>query len=229
MIRDPAGPAARGGKPAQERELRPQGRKTMERLLDAGRAVFDQQGFHSARVDDIVKAAKTSHGTFYLYFASKEDLFKALALDAMAQMETLASQLGPITPDEVGRAAVREWVGNFVDIYAAHGTVIRAWTDRDFAAQDLGKRARVSLLEVSGALSHRIAESRGLSEPVPIEGVACLSMLERFNYFRQSQRVRFPRDESIDVLTRAVFDGFFVPRHAATTRRPRIRRGAGSS
>ena len=62
------------GTPAQNRELRAQGRKTMRRLLDAGMRVFAERGFHAARVDDIVRAARTSHGTFYLYFANKEDL-----------------------------------------------------------------------------------------------------------------------------------------------------------
>jgi AcrR family transcriptional regulator len=214
-----ASSAARGGLPAQERELRVQGRKTMQRLLDAGRSVFEKQGFHAARVDDIVKAAKTSHGTFYLYFANKEDLFKALALDAMAAMENLGTQLGPISPDSNGRDALREWVGNFVDIYAAHSSVIRAWTDREFAARDLGRRARDSLLELSGALSQRIDEARGLGDQALIEGVACLSMLERFNYFQQSHQIRFTREETIDALTRAVFEGFFVPDGRPTKRR----------
>jgi AcrR family transcriptional regulator len=222
--------AALGGLPAQERALRPQGRKTMQRLLDAGRQVFEKHGFHAARVDDIVKTAKTSHGTFYLYFANKEDLFKALALDAMGQMETLGSRLGPIAPDDAGRQVLRQWVGEFVDIYAAHGTVIRAWTDREFAARDLGQRAQSSLLALSGALSARIDEARGgLGDDATIEGVACLSMLERFNYFQQSQQVRFNREDTIDVLTRAVFEGFFVPTKSTAPRRSRIRRGGGSS
>ena len=59
--------------------MRAQGRKTMRRLLDAGMRVFADRGFHAARVDDIVRAARTSHGTFYLYFTNKEDLLRALA------------------------------------------------------------------------------------------------------------------------------------------------------
>ena len=51
----------------------------MRKLLDAGVEIFAQRGFHAARVDDIVKLAKTSHGTFYLYFSNKEELFRALA------------------------------------------------------------------------------------------------------------------------------------------------------
>ncbi|MHB8464780.1 MAG: helix-turn-helix domain-containing protein, partial [Acidimicrobiales bacterium] len=68
---------AAGGGPAQERTLRAQGRRTMRRLLDAAIVVFDKRGYHAARVDDICKVAHTSHGTFYLYFSSKDDLFRA--------------------------------------------------------------------------------------------------------------------------------------------------------
>jgi AcrR family transcriptional regulator len=213
--------AARGGAPAQERELRAQGRKTMQRLLAAGRTVFEAQGFHNARVDDIVKAAKTSHGTFYLYFSNKEDLFKALALDAAADMESLAASLGPITPDEDGREAIREWVTQFVDIYAAHGSVIRAQTEWEFSDRDLGKRAHGTLVQISSALAARIHEVRPLDDLGLAEGLACLSMLERFNYFRQAHQVEVSRDDAIDTLTRAVFEGFFVPDRGIERRRAR--------
>src|SRR6266568_7793934 len=92
----------RGGAPAQERKLRSQGKETLRRLLDAGMATFEKRGYHAARVDDIVKVAKTSHGTFYLYFANKEDLFRALATDAGTEMLELTGELGPIGPDEAG-------------------------------------------------------------------------------------------------------------------------------
>jgi AcrR family transcriptional regulator len=193
----------------------------MQRLLDAGRSVFDRQGYHSARVDDIVKAAKTSHGTFYLYFANKEDLFKALAMDAMSEMEALGDALESITIDDEGRTALREWVRKFVDLYQAHGGVIRAWTEWQFSDRDLGQRAQASLLALSGALSRRIAEARDLDDGAEAEGVACLSMLERFNYFRQSHQIGFDHDEVVDTLTRAMFEGFFVPDRGDARRRPR--------
>ena len=83
---------------AQGRELRAQGRKTMAKLLDAGMRVFAERGFHAARVDDVVRAARASHGTFYLYFSSKEDLLRSLAVQCSEQMEALATTLGDIGP-----------------------------------------------------------------------------------------------------------------------------------
>src|SRR5262249_24193130 len=49
------------------RDRRAQGSETRGRLLDAGLAVFAERGYHASRVDDILRAAATSHGTFYLY------------------------------------------------------------------------------------------------------------------------------------------------------------------
>src|SRR3989440_12088239 len=106
-----AGPGAKTadapGTPAQARELRAQGRKTMRRLLDAGMRVFAERGFHAARVDDIVRAARTSHGTFYLYFANKEDLLRALAVECAHEMGALAGGLGEVAGDEAGAAGPR--------------------------------------------------------------------------------------------------------------------------
>src|SRR6058998_1786043 len=101
--------SARGGGPAQERELRAQGKKTMRKLLDAAMVVFEKRGYHAARVDDIVKVARTSHGTFYLYFANKEDLFRALLTDVAEEVTGLLGSLAPITADDDGYRELRQW------------------------------------------------------------------------------------------------------------------------
>ena len=67
---------ARSTSPVEGRELRRQGKRTMAKLTDAGMRVLSERGYHAARVDDIVRLAKVSHGTFYLYFSNKEDLFQ---------------------------------------------------------------------------------------------------------------------------------------------------------
>jgi AcrR family transcriptional regulator len=80
----------------------------MRKLLDAGAQIFADRGYHAARVDDIVKIAKTSHGTFYLYVANKEDLFRALATEVAEEMVGLAEALPPIAADESGYRQLRE-------------------------------------------------------------------------------------------------------------------------
>src|SRR5580693_1799000 len=123
--KQPARPSLGGGTPAQDGELRAQGRETVRRLLDAGMIEFENRGFHGVRVDDVVRRAGISHGTFYLYFSNKEDLFKALLKDALHDMEIVAGDFPVVTSDGTGLSVLRQWVKKFSAAYAVHGTVLR--------------------------------------------------------------------------------------------------------
>jgi AcrR family transcriptional regulator len=48
-------------------------------ILEAALACFAQKGFAGTRMDDIARKAGITKGTIYLYFDSKESVFKALA------------------------------------------------------------------------------------------------------------------------------------------------------
>src|ERR1700689_2004937 len=129
-------PSLGGGIPAKGRELGAQGRLTIRRLLEAGLAEFDERGFQAVRVDDVVRRAKTSHGTFYLYFANKDDLFKALLRDALRDMEIITGDFPVVTRNEPGRQALRAWVSKFCDTYAAHASVIRILSTADVVGEE---------------------------------------------------------------------------------------------
>ncbi|MGE5131665.1 MAG: TetR/AcrR family transcriptional regulator [Gemmatimonadota bacterium] len=130
-------PSQGGGRPAQDRALRAQGRQTVSRLLEAALAEFDERGFQPVRVDDIVRRAQTSHGTFYLYFANKEDIFKALLRDALDDMQTITDDFPVVTRNEAGRAALRRWVHRFCDTYAAHAAVIRTLSQAEIVSEEV--------------------------------------------------------------------------------------------
>ncbi len=116
-------------------------------------------GYHAARVDDIVKVAKTSHGTFYLYFANKEDLFRALAEEVATEMRTLADGLPPVTPDAAGSQALRVWLGSFADVYEHYGPVIRAWTEAEIGASEFGRMGTDVLTEFTRVLLDRVRQA----------------------------------------------------------------------
>ncbi len=85
-----------------DQERRSRGHRTRDRLLAAGATVFADRGLHAARVDDIVKVAETSHGTFYLYFSNKEELFQALAAQVADELEDLATRFPRSPPVPTG-------------------------------------------------------------------------------------------------------------------------------
>lgn len=199
-----------GGGPAQERTLRAQGRQTMRRLLDAAIEVFDRRGYHRARVDDICKAAHTSHGTFYLYFSSKEDLFRALLNDVSDAMVTLAEGLPPITPDAAGYAALQTWLAGFYDLYLHFHPVIRAWMETEVGNLDLGRMGAGVLGTFAEALVERIAEITPATVDDPAAAtLAAVAMVERFSYYSVIQIVPLERSQVIDTLASILHVGLF--------------------
>jgi len=51
---------------------------TKEKILEAAIKVFAERGYHSTRVDDIADESKTSKGSIYFYFKSKQEIFLGL-------------------------------------------------------------------------------------------------------------------------------------------------------
>ncbi|GAA0571318.1 TetR/AcrR family transcriptional regulator [Actinomadura livida] len=79
------------------------GRRTRARLFEAGKVVFERDGFLQARITDIAAEASVSHGSFYHYFDSKESLFREIAEEVevrLVSMDDIAQDLdedaGPV-------------------------------------------------------------------------------------------------------------------------------------
>jgi AcrR family transcriptional regulator len=66
---------------ADGRTLSRKGVRTRTRLLDAAERVFAELGYHDASIVKITEAAGVGQGTFYLYFASKKEVFDELVRD----------------------------------------------------------------------------------------------------------------------------------------------------
>jgi len=203
------------GEPASRRALRSQGRKTMRNLLDAAMVVFARRGYHAARVDDIVKLAKTSHGTFYLYFSNKEDLLRALAGEAGEVVAALDTALGPVGPNDQGWRELRRWMDGFSEAWQRYAPVLRAWTDLAMSDAELSAQGHAAAGGVARTLTGRIAEAGpqpGIDPNAAAEAV--VAMVDRFHYLRQFAGE--PVDAgALDTLTtmvhRALFGGGIPP------------------
>ena len=202
--------AAVSGIPAQQRELRAQGRRTMRRLLDAALKVFAQRGYHAARVDDIVRAARTSHGTFYLYFANKEDLLRALAVDCAHEITDLSEGIGPIGPDEAGREELRRFLGQWLALYRRYGPVIRAWMEDQVGDRDVDRLGVRAFTAIGRTLGTRMRESGvAIAQNERAAVGALMAMLERFSYGVASRRSTAADEAVLETLTTLVHRGFF--------------------
>jgi len=91
-----------------ERPSGPRSRKgalTRARLLDAAKEIFEENGFLEARITDIADRAGLSHGSFYHYFDSKEEVFREVAA---AVDERLVAPLDSVILDPTSGASPRQ-------------------------------------------------------------------------------------------------------------------------
>ncbi|WP_214367483.1 TetR/AcrR family transcriptional regulator [Pseudonocardia sp. H11422] len=75
----PAGSAAGAGEGVRAR-------RTRALLLASAREVFERDGYVNARVADVAALAGVAHGTFYTYFASRPDVFRAVIIEVRADL-----------------------------------------------------------------------------------------------------------------------------------------------
>src|SRR6201999_739187 len=106
--------AAGPDKPAPEKPSGPRsskGARTRERLVEAAKEIFEEHGFLNARISDISERAGQSHGSFYYYFDSKEEIFRevAAAVDQrlFAPLEDVILAESNLPPQERVREAMR--------------------------------------------------------------------------------------------------------------------------
>ncbi len=82
-------------------------------LLDAALALFVEKGFANTRAEEVAARAGVSKGTLYLYYASKEELLKAVIRERLsAEIEAGVGQFerfaGP-TPDLLRQVLIPWW------------------------------------------------------------------------------------------------------------------------
>ena len=88
------------------------GAQAHARLVEAAKKVFERDRFLSARITDIAQTAGASHGSFYHYFESKEQIFREVA--ANQEVNLLTSHIfydnAPTDPIEKIRQGNRSYL-----------------------------------------------------------------------------------------------------------------------
>ena len=83
-------------------------------ICAAALEVFAEKGFAAAKLDDIAARAGVSKGTLYLYFADKEDLFRAVVRETVApniEAVRAATQAADLPFDQIARMFLDRFAG----------------------------------------------------------------------------------------------------------------------
>ncbi len=109
-------PVAAHPKTARRKEARP------GELIAAALDLFVEKGYAATRVEEVARRAGVSKGTLFLYFASKEDLFKAVVRENISgRFPQWSSQLDnyPGSTAELLHFAMKTWWAHVGDTKAS--------------------------------------------------------------------------------------------------------------
>ena len=123
--------------------------QTRQRIVEAAAAAFRAGGVAGVTVQDVMTRAGLTHGGFYAYFASKDDLLRAAV--EHAGRETLERLSNPLKG-----AAADARLNALVDVYlsAAHA----AHPERGCPLAALGSELARGHDPARGALAHGVSE-----------------------------------------------------------------------
>ncbi len=110
------------------------GRETRNKLLDAAEKEFGERGYHEAAISGITQRAGVALGTFYVYFDSKEEIFRALVAHMGHLTRTWIAERVAESPDRL--TAERQGIEAFMDFVRGHGNLYQIISEAQFVAED---------------------------------------------------------------------------------------------
>lgn len=110
------------------------GRRTREKLLGAAEIEFGEKGFHAVAINDITRAAGVALGTFYVYFESKEEIFRALVSHMSHKTRSWIAERVADVPDRI--TAERKGLEAFIEFVREHKGLYRIISEAEFVAND---------------------------------------------------------------------------------------------
>lgn len=143
---------------AAKRPKTARGERTRRKLLDAAEGAFGEHGFHATSIGDITRRASVALGTFYVYFDSKDEIFRALVAH-MGEMtrswiaERVAGAKDRLETEHMGLVA-------YIEFARAHPNLYRIIEESQFVAPDAYKAHYDSFAE-RYARNLAEAETRG--------------------------------------------------------------------
>jgi AcrR family transcriptional regulator len=116
------------------KQLTARGERTRRKLLEAAETVFAELGYHDASIVKITEAAGVGQGTFYLYFASKKEIFDELVLDLNARVRHAMTEAAAAGTTRAERELLG--FGAFFRFTAEHPALYRIVRQAEFVSPE---------------------------------------------------------------------------------------------
>ncbi|WP_127108043.1 TetR/AcrR family transcriptional regulator [Pararhodobacter zhoushanensis] len=123
--------------PARPRTPKPRtrrGQDTRDSLIKAAEAVIGEVGFAAASIADITRRAGIAQGTFYIYFQSKDEVFRELVLEMGKLTRGFLADAVADAPDRL--TAERRGLRAFLSFVAERPALYNIVMEARFVAPD---------------------------------------------------------------------------------------------
>ena len=177
-----------------------QAAETRAALIEAAKRLFVTRGYLNTKVTDITTEAGRAAGSFYTYFAGKEELLMALLGELAAAGDQHASA-AEHKSDFSDPEAIRYHIAAYWRVQREHAATMlalrqAALVDENFA-RTLREFSRAQLDDIRDHLDH-VANLPASSE---VSLTVLAAMLDGFTQMRPE----LPEDEATEVMTRFVY------------------------
>lgn len=188
--------------------LTPRGLKTRGALIAAARVIFERDDFINARITDISEEAGVAHGTFYTYFDSKEEIFRAVigALQDELSGDRTVEEADRLTATTVYEAALRA-NRRYLATWQSHTKLMKLWEQvaiLDDAVADMLRESRMDFVDRSERALRDLRDAGHIDPELNprVAAFALTGMVSRFAYVWFMQGEDFDFDEVSEQLTR---------------------------
>jgi len=167
------------------------GTRALRSILGVATGLIADRGYRGLRIDDVVRAAGVSRGSFYTYFDDIDDFVRVIGVHAIQEVSEVVRDL----PDAPTRFALRRWLRRYAEVNLTHGPLVRVWIEaiegplrQDRAAvTDWGRRRMAKVLQaralgdvdIEAEILMAIVEVFGSRKRTTAEFDACLTLIER--------------------------------------------------
>ncbi|MCK9897791.1 TetR/AcrR family transcriptional regulator [Frankia sp. AgB32] len=193
------------------------GRQTRGDLLGAARTVFERDGYLHARVADICDVAGLSHGSFYTYFVSKEEIFREV-VDSV-ELDLLSPDPVPASTDPVER--IRRANRHYLQTYAANAKIMKVIFEVSTFDEDVHRIRLQRHQAFARAIERRtrMLQDAGLADAEIDPAYAAQALGGMVNYFADllfntENSSGFELDTAVEQLTMLWANAIGVRRHA---------------
>lgn len=173
------------------------GEQTRQNLLAAAEQEFGEKGFHTASISSITQRAGVAQGTFYIYFASKEDILRALVRQMGRKVRHSLTEATEAIPNRLEQE--KHGLEHFLEFAVEHKNLYRIVLESQFIDESIHREYFETLVEMYAARLKKAQETGQIRDEDPFGQAWVLMGISYYLGLRYAMwEHRLPPDEVIE-------------------------------